>query len=76
MKLFSLIQKKTYEHEKITKNEKLSINDLIMRFQENSDLLMNNESDSTKFLQIKITPLNEEGENNTMIQFIEVTNSI
>ena len=28
------------------------------------------------FMEVKITPLNEEGENNTMLQFIDVTNSI
>ena len=77
MKLFYPFLKNTYEYEKISSKsgEKISINELVIRFQENpSDLLMNTALD--EYLQIKITPLNEEGENNSMIQFIEVTNSI
>jgi len=33
-------------------------------------------NDDHQFLQIKITLMNEEGEDGTMIQFIDVTNSI
>jgi len=33
-------------------------------------------TETNKYIQIKITPLNEDNEENSMVQFINVTNSI
>ena len=38
--------------------------------------LQETETETNKYIQIKMTPLNEDDEENVMIQFINVTNSI